>query len=811
MRRFYQGVVDHPRLIIDLFVLALAVSLACWDSIKVNYDMTDYLPPETASSVALDTMESEFDGAIPNARVMVAVDGVAEALEYKARIAAVDGVSDVTWLDDAVKITQPESFMDQNALDTYYQDGYALFSVSIERAKRISAVTAIREIVGDESCMAGSAVTTAVATESTVQEIPVAAALGIAFALFVLILTTTSFAEPFIVLIGLGVAVLINAGTNIVFGEISFVTNAAGKILQLAVSLDYSVFLLHRFEECRREAPDAKTAMVDALCASTSSILASGLTTVIGFLALVLMQYRIGPDLGLALAKGIAISLVTVFTFMPCFVLATYRLIDRTRHRRFLPSFRGFGRFVCAAMIPFFCLFALLVVPSWRASNANDFYYGASHIFGVETKLGQDVAKIEKVFGKSDTYVLMVPRTSTANEQAVSDELHELTAVRSVVSYVDSVGVTIPESYLDSATAAKLSSESHTRLVITVKADYEGEETYDLVGTIRSIAERYYPGEWLLAGEGVSTVDMRDTVTADMLKVNLIAIAAVFVVLLLTMKSLTLPVFLVLGIETAIWVGLSVPYFADQTIFYLVYLIISSIQLGATVDYAILFTNRYLEFRRTMAKKAAIVETVSATTASIMTSGSVLTVVGLLLGAFSTHGVIAQLGTFLGRGTLCSLAVVLFALPGMLYLFDGLIAATTYKSGFLKVRRPQDELPPVAPARRGDALGAACESTEREGRPEAEAEGQRVAETRPAAEVPPESETQPEPEVQPDPEALPESAASPDDRVSQAQREVQDQLEELLRMMEEFEPADGTKTNGSGGAAGAGSAETSKE
>ena len=269
--------------------------------------------------------------------------------------------------------------------------------------------------------------------------------------------------------------------------------------------------------------------------------------------------------------------------------------------------------------------------------------------------------------------MLMVPKDSTATQAELSDAFHDIPQVKSILSYVDTVGATIPEQYLDSGTLSKLISEHYTRMVLPVEADYEGDETFSLVETVRNTAERYYPGEWYLAGEGVSTYDLMDTVTADMVKVNLVAIGAVFVVLLFTMKSLILPAILVLSIETAIWINLSIPYFSDQTIFYIAYLIISSIQLGATVDYAILFTDRYKKMRQTYSKKEAIVQTISAVAVSVLTSASVLTVVGFLLGIFSTHGLLSQLGYFLGKGTLCSLAIVLFVLPGLLHLFDKLI------------------------------------------------------------------------------------------------------------------------------------------
>lgn len=673
MKKIYNHIVNHRKLILTAFLIAFIVCLVCKQFVAVNYDMNDYLPEDSASTQALDLMSAEYDGGIPNARVMIHGVSIAEALEYKNKLSEVDGVSDVTWLDDVASITVPLEILDTDTVESYYKDGNALFSVTIEEDKRISAVNDIREIIGDDNAMTGSAVSTAVATQSTVKEISTIAAIAIAFVLFVLILTTTSFAEPFIVLIGLGIAVIINAGTNLIFGEISFVTNVAGNILQLAVSLDYSVFLLHRFEECRKNNPDTKSAMVDALTMSTTSILSSGLTTVIGFLALCLMQFRIGPDLGLALAKGIAISLITVFVFMPAFILTTYKLIDKTHHRSFMPSFKGFGKFVSHIMIPMVIIFAVLIVPSYLASNSNSFYYGASHIFGSETQLGSDTEKIEEAFGQQDTYVLMIPKDSTATEAELSDALHEIPQVKNILSYVDTVGAVIPEQYLDNTTLSKLNSEHYTRMVLTMDAEYEGSDTFSLIQTVRDTAEQYYPGQWYLAGEGVSTYDLMNTVTSDMVKVNLVAIGAVFLVLLLTMKSVSLPVILVLSIETAIWINLSIPYFADNTIFYIAYLIISSIQLGATVDYAILFTDRYKEMRDTMPKKEAVINTISAVTVSIITSASVLTVVGFLLGVFSTHGLLSQLGFFLGKGTLCSLAIVLFVIPGLLYIFDKLV------------------------------------------------------------------------------------------------------------------------------------------
>lgn len=400
--------------------------------------------------------------------------------------------------------------------------------------------------------------------------------------------------------------------------------------------------------------------MRNALALSTSSILSSGLTTVIGFLALIMMRFGIGPDLGLALAKGIAISLLTVFLFMPGWILVTYKWMDKTRHKSFMPSFRGFGKLIRKVMYPVGIIFLFLIVPAYMGSNSNSYYYGSSHIFGSETRLGQDTEKIEEVFGKSDNYVLIVPKGDTITEQKLLDELKEVPEITSMTALREMIGPAVPASAIPDKLLKKLQSENYERMVLNVAVDYEGEETVALVEEIREIAQKYYPDEYYLAGEGVSTYDLMDTITADMVKVNLLAIGAVFVVLLLTMKSVVLPVILVLTIETAIWINLSIPYIYGQSIFYIAYLIISSIQLD---------------------KKESIVETISNVTVSILTSGITLTVVGFLLGIISTHGLLSQLGYFLGRGTLCSMFAVLFVLPCFLYVTDGIYIERKKKKG----------------------------------------------------------------------------------------------------------------------------------
>ncbi|MFR0001062.1 MAG: efflux RND transporter permease subunit [Intestinibacter bartlettii] len=682
MRKFYEAIVDHKKTVIVFFTIAMIISALCSTMVNVNYDINDYLPDGTASTVALDKMNEEYDMSIPNARVMVSDLTVAEALKMKEKLSKIDGVEDVTWLDDAIDTDIPLETADKDTVKNYYKDNNALYTVTIDESKRIETVHAIRDLIGEENSMSGAAVNTAVAAEATTKEVKNIIFLVIPICLAVLFLTSGSWIEPILLLGSIGIAILLNKGSNLIFGTISFVTNAAGGVLQLAVSMDYSIFLLHRFQEMREEGQAPKEAMINALCKSTGSILSSGLTTVIGFAALILMRFKIGPDMGLAMAKAIFISLVTVFVLFPVILLYCYPLIDKTAHKSLLPDFEKFGRFVTKLMVPAVLVFVLFIIPCNLGQKENFFSYGSSQIFSTDTQIGSDTKKIEDIFGKSNNLVLMVPKGDLQKESQLSKDLHNMPEVSSILSYVDNAGAEVPMDYVDNDTLSKLISDNYSRLVLTVDADFEGEKTFALIEEIRALAKTYYGDEYLLAGESASTYDLMDTITKDNDRVNLIAIGAVFLVLLLSMKSLSIPVILVLAIETAIWINLSVPYFTNDFVFYIAYLIISSVQLGATVDYAILLTSRYMEVRETASRKDTVVETLRSTTVSIMTSASILTIAGILLWKVSTHGVLSQLGHLLARGTALSTVIVLFVIPGMLYIGDKLVQKTTVGSKF---------------------------------------------------------------------------------------------------------------------------------
>ena len=685
MERYTQFLLKHRIQVIVLFVAAAAVCAVLSGLVDVNCKLTDYLPGESASTRAIKVMEEEYNQAVPNMRVLIYDVTIPEALEYKERLKAAEGIQEVSWLDDAVNIYEPLEMAPQKTVDEWYQDGNALFSVTVKEDRADEAVAAVREIIGDENCMSGSMVESVAADSDTAKDVRKIMLLAVLIVFLILLLTTSSWFEPVLFLITIGVAILINMGTNLIFGTVSFVTSAAGPVLQLAVSMDYSIFLLHRFEENRSQGLKAETAMCAAVKQSAGRILSCGLTTVAGFLALVFMVFQIGPDLGWAMAKAIIFSLISVLCFLPALAIVTYKLIDRTRHRPLVPGFGGFSSFVMKVRIPLLILVVLLVPVFWLAQNRNSFYYGDSEFYTSEAaQPGRDTKAIRGLYGPSSPVVLMVPRGSLEKEAAMNEELLDLDYVTSVISYANSVGNSIPSDYVPSDTLSSFYSANYSRFIITLDTEEKEADWDEKVNAVRSIGEKYYGNEIQYAGDLVSTEDLKTTITRDNLKVNLLAVIFVLCILLVKFRSISLPLIITLVIEASIRINLGLPYFSGTSLFYIGYLMISTMQLGVTIDYAILFTDRYLELRKRMTKRNAAGQTLKTCTLSILTSSLVLTLAGSILGLVSTNGVLSQLGTLIGRGAALSFALVIFVLPSLLMLFDGLIRKTTLNADFFE-------------------------------------------------------------------------------------------------------------------------------
>src|SRR5690625_1793481 len=337
--------------------------------VSVNYDMKDYLPKDYPSTEEMDVMEEEFEGAVPDTDVMMKDVTIQEALAFKEELSAIDGVSDVTWLDDAVDMRTPIEMIDEATVETYYKDGNALFSFSIRDGDEVEITDEIYELIGEDNAMIGEALNTATQQKMAFSETMFAASLLVPVIIIILILSTTSWLEPVFFLTAIGVSVLINLGTNIFLGEISFVTQAVAPILQLAVSLDYAIFLLHSFEDYRKKTKHPQEAMKRAMKRSFPAISASAATTFFGFLALTFMKFEIGADLGLNLVKGILLSFLSVMTFLPALTITFYHLIDKTKHKQLLPNKYNIGKYLIKLRIPALLIVAILIVPAFLAQS----------------------------------------------------------------------------------------------------------------------------------------------------------------------------------------------------------------------------------------------------------------------------------------------------------------------------------------------------------------------------------------------------------------------------------------------------------
>ena len=685
MDRYTSFILKHRKMIITVFVVLAVICAGLSTLVGVNYNFADYLPDDAPSTKALNIMEEEYSQPIPNMRVVVYDVTIPQALDYKEKIENVEGVKEVNWLDDSIDIYEPLELADQDTIDTWYKNSDALFSITVSDndEEKAAAVEAVREIIGDDNAMSGTAVTDVLSPVRTSQEIQKIMLIALPIIFVILILTTTSWFEPVLFMITIGVAIMLNRGTNLMFGEISFVTNAAGSVLQLAVSMDYSIFLLHRFAENRRDGTSVQDAMITAVKQSMGSVLSSGLTTVTGFAALILMRFKIGPDMGYVMAKAIVFSLICVLCFLPVLAISTYKLIDKTQHRPFFPDFNTAAKAVLKTRVPALLLAVIIAVPCFIAQGQNSFLYGSSRVYSTkETQMGRDLLAIEEEYGASNPLVIMVPKGDISKEAQLNDALKQDEDVTSIISYVNTVGESIPENFVPEDSLSQLYSENYSRFVVTLDTEEIEDGWTDKIDRVHEICEKYYGDDVLIAGDLASTEDLKDTITVDNTRVNILAILFVFVILVFNFKSITLPVLLTLVIELSIWINLSVPYFQSTTLHYIGYLIISSVQLGATIDYAILLTGRYLEERKTRKRKEASTESIRVCILSLFTSSIILTIAGAVLGKISTNLVLSQLGTLVGRGAVISFVLVLFVLPAILMIFDKIIEKTTMKTQF---------------------------------------------------------------------------------------------------------------------------------
>ncbi|MCA1055859.1 MMPL family transporter [Rossellomorea aquimaris] len=674
-------IIKHKKAVLIAFMLVTILSTVAQFFVSVNYNMVDYLPDDAQATRAMDIMEKEFTGAVPDTRVMVPDVSIQEALVYKEKLEAIDGVSDVMWLDDMVDLKTPLEVADKETVENYYRDHNALFSISVRTGDEVRITDEIYELIGEDGAIAGEAANTANSQKMAGNESMYAGMLLVPLIILILVVSTTSWVEPLFFLTAIGVSVLINLGTNIFLGEVSFVTQSVAPILQLAVSLDYAVFLLHSFQDYRKETDDPEEAMKLAMKKSFPAITASAATTFFGFIALTFMKFQIGSDLGVNLVKGIVLSFISVMVFLPALTLVFYKWMDKTKHRSFVPDFRGIGNKVLKLKVPSLILVFAILVPAFLGQTNTKFIYGSGEV-PEDTRVGSDFKKVEKAFGEITPIVLLVPKGDMAKEKELVEEIENLDYVTGVMAYVNQVGTEIPPDYLDPSITDEFYSENYSRIVINTNQGTEGKVPFSIVKKVKQDASEYYGDEALLLGESVTLYDIKNTVTKDNVVVNVLTVVTIALVLLLSFKSISIPVVLLITIEAAVWINLSIPYFTNTSLVFVGYLIISTVQLAATVDYGILFTEAYTHYRKEMPAKEAMVRTLDEKTFSISISAAILSSVGFILWITSSNPIVGSIGLLMGRGALLAFIMVLFVLPAMLLAFDKIIKKTTYKSNY---------------------------------------------------------------------------------------------------------------------------------
>lgn len=674
-------IINHRKLIEKIFTVLVLLSLICAPMVGINYDLTKYLPDSSPSAQALDIMEDEF--TYPGmGRVMLKDVTLYEAKNIKDRIADVDGVDMVMWADLTTNIYGSSEFIDYDDIDDYYhEDNQTAYMDIVFKDKDSStqthkAIRQIEQIVGDHGLVAGSATSDTNLGPTINKEVARVMVLAVIIIYIILTITTTSWFEPVMFLSILGIAIVINMGTNIFLGEISFLSNAVGAVLQLACSMDYSIFLLHAFTQERAQGIEPEQAMANAWRSAFSSVFASGMTTIVGFAAMCLMNFGIGPDMGIVLAKGIAISLATVLLLMPALILRFQDIVAKTKHRPFIPTqSRGIGNFAFRIRRPLFIAVLLIIIPCYVAQGMANFSYGNEAVANSPgTPVYEAEQQMNAEFGKSNMMIALVPLDSNLTEKQMTDEIDDLPYVKYALSLSSVLPEGIPEDFLPENITSIMHSEHWARVIINVRSSGESEDAFHFADSIRAIVNRYYPSETTyLVGVTPSTQDIKSIIVPDYNRVNIVSLLGVALVVALTYKALILPLVVLIPIECAIFINTALPYIYGQRTMYLGFIIVGCIQLGATVDYSILMTGNYLDARTQGDKKEAAIRAVSTSAESVMTSGMIVMTVAYGLYFMTSVEAISSLGRLIGRGAFISVIMVLFFLPMCLMIFDRFI------------------------------------------------------------------------------------------------------------------------------------------
>ena len=484
-----------------------------------------------------------------------------------------------------------------------------------------------------------------------------------------------SFIEPILFFIAIGVAIILNKGTNVIFSNVSFNTDSIASIIQLAVSMDYSIFLIHRYIEEKRNHDSKDKAMIAAIGYTFTSVLSSSLTTVGGFLALTAMKYGIGKDIGLVLAKGVLFSLISVITLLPILVLATDKWIEKYQHKIYLPNFKRSSSFIIKYRYVFLILAILIAIPSSLAQSQVEYYYANEKVLPKTFKSNLANSEIDKLFLNKNQLAIVIPKGDKLKEAKLISNLGKINGVVDIKGLYTMVDIEIPEEFLPSEAIENFQSDNYSLINLNLNLPMEGETTKEALKEIKSTLSNEYD-EGYLTGESTIYADLEEVTSKDFRNITIISTVVIGIIILLAFKSLTIPLILISVIQLGIWINLAIPYMQGISLNFISFIIIGAIQLGATVDYAILYTSRYLENIEHLDKKEAAIKTIKDTGRPILTSALILFTGTLSVYLITSMKNTKELTLLIGRGAIISFILVLLVLPSLLMIFNNLIKKT---------------------------------------------------------------------------------------------------------------------------------------
>ena len=724
IEKIAHGLTRKPKLVALIAVLMLIPSLIGFAATRINYDILSYLPQDLPSSQGEQLLEDPFQMA---ATSMLVVEGMPAGYtnDLINAIQDIPGVSNAIWVSNLVGIQLPTDMIPADFREMFYSGDSTLMIIQYDHPgasdETMQAIQDVRDVCNEKCFLAGFSVVIKDTRDVMDSELPLFVGLAILLALAAMLLTLESTVLPFIFLASIGLAVIYNFGTNIFLGEISYITKAIAAVLQLGVTMDYSIFLYRRYEEERLHYDDKRDAMAQAIIAAFRSLSGSSLTTIAGFLALCFMQLTLGRDIGIVMAKGVVLGVATVILVLPSLVLIFDKQIDKHKHKTLIPSFHRLNSFILRRRVPLAILAVLLFFPAVYSQNHADVYYKLDESLPRDLPSIVSNEKLKDDFDMATSHFIVLRDDLSAGEMGeMEDRLEAVPGVTSVVSYHRILGTGIPDFFIPSEVRDLLKQGGYQLMMVNSSYEPATDQVSGQLDSMNAILHEYDP-EAMITGEGAMYRDLIDTTAVDFTVTNYISIAAIFLIIAIVFQSITIPAVLVATIELAIFINQGCCYFTGTSTPFIAPTIISCVQLGATVDYAILMTSRFQEeLRKGRPRMEAIRAAADASDASIVTSALVLFCATLGVSFVSSIDLIGAICIMLARGALISAGVSLFIMPSVLCACEPLFRKTTLHWRTLppaKPRKGRKAHKAEVPAKSEEADGQTAEAAEQDDQP----------------------------------------------------------------------------------------------